>query len=84
MNCYKCSSEEELSVKRTLKSGNILFICRPCRRADYAIYKERKHEPKKKVLPKTAKGWAQFAKEKNGSLMKKYADTSFLIAKGIL
>jgi hypothetical protein len=61
----------------------MLFICLACRRADYYRLKDLKKEKPRK-LPKNPKHWAQYAKEKNGSIINKYADTSFLIARGIL
>lgn len=41
MICYKCGSEKELSLKRRTKYGNLLFICKSCRRAYYQILKNR-------------------------------------------
>jgi transposase-like protein len=40
----KCKSEEELSLKSTSPTGKQRFMCRPCRRDEYYLYKERKKE----------------------------------------
>jgi hypothetical protein len=81
--CYKCGTEGELSLKRSAGQGNAKYICKPCRREAHSKWKAT-NPPRPTKVPKSAKAWAQFAKEKNGSIIHKYADTSFLIARGIL
>lgn len=69
--CYKCLSEEELSIKKRNKDGSIgLHICRSCRRAEYNKYK-----PTVETLSTNfnVESWTKYATEVNSKLAKKYA-----------
>lgn len=35
MNCFRCASARELSVRARNKSGHTRYMCRTCRRAEY-------------------------------------------------
>ena len=71
--CYKCGTEEQLSVKRTLKTGHMLFICRPCRRAVAKQYNEVRLT-EDRPNPSNQKAWAAWAKAKHQAKQKVLAE----------
>lgn len=80
MNCYKCGTEKDLSIKRTLKTGHMLFICKPCRSAAHQEWRAKRVPLAKEDLWQKAengKEWAAMAKERNKLLSKKYATTNW-------
>lgn len=43
MNCYKCQSKTELSIKKRSRQGVPIMICKPCRRDNY--HKSKLNKP---------------------------------------
>ena len=40
-HCYKCHTDQDLSVKKHDRKGRPVYICRPCRRANYHANKHQ-------------------------------------------
>lgn len=85
MECYRCKSDQNLSPKKTDRHGNITFICKECRRAEY---RQRRYASVKKprdwTEPFNPKEWARLAKESHQRLNEKYRDEAFMKARGLI
>lgn len=81
MKCYRCDNDQELSAKKIDKHGNITFICKPCRRAEYH---KTKTPRTKQEYPTNIKEWTTMVKEKHTRIAAKYRDEDFMRAKGLL
>lgn len=79
MNCMKCGSAKELSIKKHTRLGAPRFICRSCRRVDhhrlknskspYLVALEREENRRiKRMVEWDIKAW-----KINTQIMRKYA-----------
>lgn len=57
MECYKCGSSKELSLKK-MQGDKMIFICRSCRRKDYKRLKARE-ALNTEILPFNPEAWYQ-------------------------
>lgn len=80
MNCIKCDSTEELSIKCRLRNGTPKYICRTCRRADYHQNKGKhnilRNDPEEMRRIRWIIDWSMLAEEINSRVMNKYTKVS--------
>lgn len=76
LNCTKCYSAKELSIKSRYRDGRVRqMICKSCRRAEYRLRKQQNpyvaqylREEKKRI--EKAVWWDMLATEINGRIIK--------------
>jgi hypothetical protein len=65
MTCYKCGTDQDLSIKKRQR-GIITYICRPCRRQDQRSYLNKTLEP----FRAWSDDWERAAKESYATILK--------------
>jgi hypothetical protein len=71
-SCYKCGTLNDLSIKRTLKSGNVLYTCRPCRNQAARDYHRKARNRTDLKQRFDIIGWDMLAREINDRIALKY------------
>ena len=76
MNCYKCDSLKDLSIKYKTKLGEPRYICKTCRNKDY--HRKEKHKRVRKDIEELnrirwAIQWDMLAQEINNRVMLKWS-----------
>lgn len=71
MNCYRCDSDQELSIKARHRNGTIrIMICRTCRNSLAKKYSQTRIPPEPKLTPSDE--WNLRAIESYGRVLAKY------------
>lgn len=72
MNCYKCYSKTDLSIKARFKDGQPrILVCKTCRREEYF---SRKPGVDKQIPSSNQDVWREYANGVNKKLALKYKD----------
>lgn len=79
MNCWKCGSNENLSIKARHRDGSVrIMMCRDCRKKEWRINNEKriaKLKLEEKMRPQTPerKAWDNLALRNQQSILSKYS-----------
>lgn len=79
MNCYKCESTENLSVRKANKYGIKVYTCEPCRRNQPRLRKNHRD-----LATFDMDAWRKLVKEKHHRIALKYRDEAFMKARGLI
>ena len=70
MQCYKCKTNDNLSIKKHDRQGNKVYICKPCRNNAYKASSYRPPQAADKL--NKADDWAILAHQNHQRIINKY------------